>query len=102
SFSTQVILRSSRIPMNSWRHWSNMCGRWRFRANARRLRHLFAVLRIERVDEAVAEEVEAHHGGHDCRAGKNRQMIRQAEVAAAGGEHRPPRRRRRLHAEAEK
>jgi len=64
--------------------------------------HLLAILRIKRIDQAVAQKVEAHHGEHDGRAWKNGQMVGQAEVAAAGGEHGAPRRRGRLHAQSEK
>src|SRR5687768_12052054 len=63
--------------------------------------YFFSVFRIEGVDQTVAEEVEAHHREHDRGTGEDRQVIGQAEVAAAGSQHRAPRRRRRLHAESE-
>ena len=59
-------------------------------------------LRVERVAQAVADEVDAEHREQDERARGSRAGARSTLVVALGvGEHVAPRRLRRLHAEAE-
>src|SRR5688572_13414320 len=74
----------------------------RLRPPHSKLTNLFAVFRIERVDQPVAQKVQSHHGGHDRGAGEDGQMIGEAEVLATISQHRAPGRSRRLHSQSEK
>ena len=59
-------------------------------------------VRVGKIAQAVAEEIEAEHQQRDREPGKDRQVRRVEQVRAAAVQHRPPARRRRLHAEPEK
>src|SRR5215212_3381342 len=56
---------------------------------------------VERVAEAVAEDVEREDGEHDREAGRERQPRRRGDPLLPRRDQRPPRRVRRLHAGAE-
>ena len=59
-------------------------------------------LRVERLAQAVADQVEAEHRDHDRDAGDDRQVRRALRGSGRVRQHRPPLRRRRiLRAEAE-
>src|SRR4051794_14287327 len=60
-----------------------------------------AQLRVERVAQAVAEEVEGEDGHEDGEARKIGEVVGDADEAASGREHRPPFGRRRLGPEAD-
>src|ERR671936_2957805 len=64
--------------------------------------HPAAELRVERLPQAVADQVEAEHGDDDRDPRHDGEKRRRLEVVVHVGEHRPPLRRRRvLRAEAE-
>src|ERR687888_1693216 len=64
--------------------------------------HAAAELRVERLAQAVADQVEPEHGDHDRDPRHDGQERRRLEVVVHVGEHRPPLRRGRvLRAEAE-
>src|SRR5689334_906398 len=58
-------------------------------------------MRIERVAETVADDVERGDGEEDGQAGKEHQPPGVFDVRFGGAEDRPPRRRRQRHAQAE-
>src|SRR5438045_4502195 len=58
-------------------------------------------LRIERVAQAISEEIEAEHGHHDREPGEDREVRRELEVLTPFVEHHAPRRRRWLRRETE-
>ena len=58
--------------------------------------------RIERVPEAVAQQVEGEHHAHEGEAGDGEQVGRQRHVGARVGEHGPPFGGGRGHADAQK
>src|SRR5260370_10298052 len=57
---------------------------------------------VERVAQTVAQQVDAHHRGHDREARKERDPPRGVEILPPVGEHAAPRRRRRRDAETQK
>src|SRR6266498_4975009 len=61
-----------------------------------------AKLRIQRLPQPVADQIETEHREDDRNAGDNRQERRDLQVVVHAGQHRSPLRRRRvLRAEAE-
>src|SRR3954466_7633375 len=59
------------------------------------------LLRVERVAQAVSEEVHAQHDDEDCESREPHQPRRDEHLALRGVEEVPPRRRRRLDPEPE-
>jgi len=57
--------------------------------------------RVERVAQAVAEQVEGQHGNHNRQAGIKDEVRRTENLVALRAEHRAPFGRRRLGAQAE-
>src|SRR5262245_30858471 len=57
--------------------------------------------RVERVAQAIAEQVDAEHGDQDGEAGEGREPPRGGQIHAPVSQHSTPRGRRWLHPEAE-